>query len=40
MGTLIALVTLWADCCSHTAILFSAFVLDNLRKKRSLKELS
>jgi hypothetical protein len=36
-GTLITLVTLWAACCCHTAILFSQLCLDNLIKKRPFK---
>ena len=36
-GTLITLVTFWADCYCHTAILFSAPTLDNLNKKRPFK---
>jgi hypothetical protein len=36
-GTLITLVTLWADYRCHTAILFSDLELDNLNKKRTFK---
>ena len=36
-GILITLFTLRAVCCCHTAILFSAFALGNLNKKRPFK---